>query len=102
MPRDKDRENETVLVMAAIYCRAKHGGVRRDNDGLCQECRAVYDYAVSRTMSCPMGEKKTTCAKCPIHCYEPEMREAVRAIMRYAGPRMIFHHPIMALRHTCS
>jgi hypothetical protein len=27
------------------------------------------------------------------------MRENIRKVMRYAGPRMIYHHPIMALRH---
>lgn len=27
------------------------------------------------------------------------MRDRVKAVMRYAGPRMIIHHPLMALRH---
>jgi hypothetical protein len=27
------------------------------------------------------------------------MRERVRVAMRYAGPRMLFRHPIMALLH---
>ena len=30
---------------------------------------------------------------------KPEMREKIRQVMRYSGPRMIFHHPIAALRH---
>ena len=45
------------------------------------------------------GETKLACAKCPIHCYQPEVREKVKAVMRYAGPRMIWRHPILALRH---
>lgn len=28
-----------------------------------------------------------------------EMREKIRAIMRFSGPRMMFHHPVAAVRH---
>jgi hypothetical protein len=28
------------------------------------------------------------------------MREQVRAIMRYAGPRMLLRHPVLALMHV--
>jgi len=27
------------------------------------------------------------------------MKEQVKAVMRYAGPRVLFHHPILALLH---
>lgn len=27
------------------------------------------------------------------------MREQIKAVMRYAGPRMLLHHPILALFH---
>jgi hypothetical protein len=27
------------------------------------------------------------------------MREQIRAVMRYAGPRMLYRHPIMTLQH---
>ena len=37
--------------------------------------------------------------KCPVHCYEAAMRERVRQVMRYAGPRMLLRHPILALLH---
>jgi hypothetical protein len=40
-----------------------------------------------------------TCAKCPVHCYRPELRERIRAVMRYAGPRMLFRHPRLAILH---
>ena len=29
-----------------------------------------------------------------------DMREKIRQVMRFSGPRMIFHHPLMALRHV--
>ena len=28
------------------------------------------------------------------------MRERIREVMRFSGPRMIFHHPVMAVRHV--
>ena len=28
------------------------------------------------------------------------MREKIRAVMRFSGPRMIFHHPLMAICHV--
>ncbi|MEG0375126.1 MAG: nitrous oxide-stimulated promoter family protein, partial [Raoultibacter sp.] len=33
------------------------------------------------------------------HCYKPEEREKIRAVMRHAGPRMMTKHPIAAIRH---
>ena len=35
-----------------------------------------------------------------MHCYKPQMREKIRDVMRFSGPRMIFHHPIAAVRHV--
>ncbi len=88
------RESRTVAVMIAGYCRAHHAGRE-----LCRECAALRDYALDQLRRCPFGEGKTTCAKCPVHCFRPEMREKIRAVMRYSGPRMIYRHPIMAVRH---
>lgn len=28
------------------------------------------------------------------------MREKIRVVMRFSGPRMIFHHPVMATKHV--
>ena len=44
-------------------------------------------------------ENKPTCKKCPIHCYKPDMKEKMREAMRYAGPRMMWYHPIAAIKH---
>jgi hypothetical protein len=81
--------------MVRLYCTEKHGRLGE----LCDECRDLLDYAVERLDSCPFREGKTTCARCPVHCYRPEMRERVRAVMRYAGPRMLRRHPWLAVRH---
>ena len=56
-------------------------------------------YAGMRLEKCPFQEHKTTCAKCPVHCYKRDRREQIRAVMRYAGPRMMLQHPRLAFYH---
>lgn len=89
-----DRETKTIHKMIEIYCRDHH----REND-LCTDCKQLLDYAEKRTKSCRFGKDKPVCADCPVHCYKPEMRKRIREVMRYAGPRMIYHHPLLAIRH---
>lgn len=89
------RESKTIEAMINIYCRDHHGS----QDELCSECRELLGYARWRLEKCPFQENKTTCAKCPVHCYKPVMREQVRVVMRYAGPRMLRRHPILTLFH---
>jgi len=88
------REGKTVKAMISLYCRDNHR-----NNILCPECAELTDYALECLTKCPFQERKTTCAKCPAHCYEPGMREKIRTVMRYSGPRMAFRHPILALFH---
>ena len=88
------RENKTIAAMIALYCRRQHSV-----SATCAECRNLLDYARERLEKCPFQESKPTCAKCPVHCYKREMRAKVREVMRFSGPRMIYHHPVMAIRH---
>ena len=88
-------EMATVKKMLEIYCRAHHG----NNLSLCEECEALLDYARARVERCPHMETKTFCSACQTHCYAPKMREKIREAMRYSGPRMLLHAPVMALRH---
>ena len=90
-----ERERKTVNAMIRMFCKGHHG----HSDGLCEECRRLAEYADKRLDACPFQEGKTTCGKCPVHCYKPEMRERIRSVMRYSGPRMIRRHPLMALQH---
>ena len=80
--------------MVRMYCRHKEG-----NRELCSDCAEVLDYANNRLSLCRFGNNKPTCRKCPVHCYNKEMRERIRAIMRWSGPRMLFYHPVEAVRH---
>ena len=89
-----NRERHTIQTMIQIYCRGNH-----DAAELCAECAGLSEYAMQRIDKCPFQDDKPTCAKCPIHCYKPDMRERVRRVMRYAGPRMMLFHPVLTFRH---
>ena len=93
------RELATIGAMLRIYCRDHHGTEPHDGDGMCQECGSLFEYARKRLAGCPYGPDKPTCANCQIHCYGPRQREATRVMMRYAGPRMMWRHPWLALAH---
>lgn len=80
--------------MIAIYCKGRHRG-----EVPCAKCRALLDYAYRRLDRCRFGEDKPFCSKCPVHCYNPELREYIREVMRYSGPRIILYHPIIAIKH---
>lgn len=89
------RELETIEAMTRIYCADHHGAPHP-----CADCQALMTYASKRLAVCTYGEDKPVCAKCQIHCYGKAMREKVRVVMRYSGPRMILRHPWLALMHV--
>jgi hypothetical protein len=91
----REREKRTVSLMIGLYCKKNHG----KHGGLCPECAALNEYAQLRSDKCPFMETKTFCSNCRVYCYKPEMREKIKEVMRFSGPRMIFCHPIMAIRH---
>ena len=88
------QEKRTVELMIRLYCRKKEG-----NRELCPACHELLAYAHIRLSHCRFGEEKPTCRLCPVHCYKPEMKERMRQVMRYAGPRMLIYHPLAAHRH---
>jgi hypothetical protein len=93
-PRMK-RERQTVEYMIGIYCSDHH----HTKGKLCPECLELLEYARFRLKNCPFQENKTTCGNCPVHCYKPQMKQKVREVMRYSGPRMIRYHPLLAFGH---
>lgn len=90
------REKRMVSQMIALYCKKNH----RTKNGLCPECATLADYARQRSDKCPFMESKTFCSNCKVHCYKPQMRAKIREVMRFSGPRMVFHHPVAAVRHV--
>jgi hypothetical protein len=101
------REQKTIAAMIALYCRDHHSAdtetvgkaTEPDDDGLCADCSELLAYARLRLEKCRYGAEKPTCANCETHCYRPAMRERVREVMRYSGPRMLRHHPVLAVAH---
>ena len=93
---NNEKEIETVTLMVRRYCRGVHG---TRSGALCPVCNALLEYARQRRDRCPHGDNKPFCSNCPIHCYKPEIRQQMRAVMRYAGPRMLLSNPILVLRH---
>ena len=90
-----NREKKTVKAMLKLYCRNFHG----PNTKLCRECSELLSYSFKRLEKCSYGDNKPTCVDCPTHCYKFERREKIREVMRYAGPRMLLYHPILAIFH---
>lgn len=93
------RADEKLLVseMIALYCRKQH---KTPKGQLCPACQELQDYALARIDKCPFMETKTFCSACKVHCYKPAMREQIRAVMRWAGPRMLPVHPVLSVKHV--
>ena len=91
------REGKTIEAMIGMHCHDLH---ETEGDKVCTDCRELIDYEVVRLEKCPFQDDKTTCTTCSVHCYKPAMREKIRAVMRYAGPKMMTRHPALALCHA--
>lgn len=89
-----EKEKRTIETMIKIYCKKKHKkGV------LCDECNELLEYAHKRLNYCKFGEEKGTCEKCPIHCYKKDMRERIKEVMRFSGPRLLIYNPLELFKH---
>ena len=78
---EKKRQKEQYVVeeMIRLYCRKKHPKEKRQEGQMCPDCQKLSDYA------------------------KPEMREQIRQVMRFSGPRMLLYHPVLAIWHlVCS
>ncbi len=90
------REKKTVERMINFYCRSKHD---MPSSTLCDSCTELLGYSHQRLDHCRYGEDKPTCRKCEIHCYRPVMRNEIRSVMRFSGPRLALRAPVDWVRH---
>ena len=115
--RDEKVRSDTRVVagLAGIFCADNHRDrerVRLDSDAsalgvyrrrvprLCAECAEHVRYAEKRRAYCPQ-DPKPFCAHCDTHCYKPAEAEWQRQMMRYAGPRSIWHgYAIPGIKHA--
>ncbi len=108
-------DTKTLGDFAGIYCSGNHrdrtrtqvesdaatlGVYGRKPPILCDSCAGHLRYAETRRAYCPK-DPKPFCAHCDTHCYKPEERVWQRLVMRYSGPRSIWHgHAIDGIRHA--
>ena len=90
------KEKETVEKFIHLYCEKKH---ESSSKTLCSKCQNLLEYSHQRLDQCQYREDKPTCRKCPVHCYRPIMREEIRQVMRFSGPRIVFRAPAVWIRH---
>jgi len=91
----RERESVIVQTMIRMYCLENHGST----GFLCKECESLSVYAEKRLLSCMYGEYKPVCKHCPVHCYSFAMREQMKQVMSWSGPRMIYRKPLFAVMH---
>ena len=92
----REGEKDILSKMVSLYCRKKHG---RQKGELCPDCAQLLDYTHERCDHCPQMAVKTSCRHCETPCYKPDMKEKIRMVMRWSGPRIILYHPISVIRH---
>ena len=71
------REKKTVEAMIGIYCRGNSHEHKKEAGGRCASCGELTRYAHERLDKCVFGEEKPTCAKCPVHCYQPKQKAEI-------------------------
>ena len=94
-----NKEKVIVEEMINLYCKKNHTNKNGEIHLLCPKCNELKNYAFERSERCPFMENKTFCSNCKIHCYKPEMREQIKSVMKYSGPRMLLVHPIITTQH---
>ena len=110
----KAKDAELVTRFVEWYCAAHHTAAQRlplESSGvdagvygariplLCKECAEYVRYAEQRTELCRI-DPKPFCTVCAVKCYNPEMAEYSRMIMRYSGPRSLrSRYCLRALQH---
>lgn len=95
--KKRDREKKVITEMVKLYCRKNH-----KNGELCDECNEVLNYSIKRIDNCKFMETKTFCSNCKSPCYSLKMKEKIKQIMKFSGPRMLLYHPILVIYHIIS
>lgn len=90
-----EREKKTIKLMIEIFCRKNH----RTKGSLCEECSELLEYADKRLTLCKFGDEKSTCSRCKVHCYKRDMKEKIKKVMKFSGPRLLIYNPIELIRH---
>lgn len=96
--KKREKEQRVAGEMIILYCCKNHSDYHKGK--LCPSCEELLSYAKARSEHCPFMENKAFCSNCKVHCYKPEMREKIKKVMRFSGPRMMLYHPVLAIWHV--
>lgn len=91
----RKHEKDIVNLMIKIYCK----GNKHNSKGLCDDCFDLIVYSNTRLDKCPFMKTKTFCKNCNVHCFKEDKKVKIKNVMKYSGPRMLFYHPIIAIKH---
>lgn len=80
---ESDRDFTVLQCFVEVYCRKYHG-----QNVLCEDCRDLLEYARRRLEKCPY-DPKPKCKNCNTHCYKPEYRDKIKAVMRFSGMHFV-------------
>lgn len=101
-----EAEKRLIPTMVRIYCKGNHKAKRKEEGikgkDVCSDCKELTEFAEYRLEKCPFKKNKGFCSFCKIHCYKakPQYREEMQKVMKYAGPRMLFTHPVFSISHV--
>ena len=76
-----DKDLKVIRRFVEVYCRHHHD---TNGAGPCEACRDLVDHARRRLERCPY-DPKPKCKNCSTHCYRPDYRERMKAVMRFSG-----------------
>ena len=94
--RKQKRYIRVTEVMIEKYCRDHHGKKLAE----CSDCSSLFEFCSKRIVGCRYGDAKPPCSSCRTHCYKPSMRSAIKSVMKYSGPKMLFSHPFIVISHA--
>ncbi|MCX8038466.1 MAG: nitrous oxide-stimulated promoter family protein [Candidatus Sumerlaeia bacterium] len=85
IPAQIAKEMKIVERFVRVFCRHQHG---TNGIGPCGECLDLIAYARKRLEKCPY-DPKPKCKHCPTHCYRPDYRARMRAVMKFSGMHFV-------------
>lgn len=89
------REAESLSLMIRLFCKRHHSSVGE----LCDNCRDLSEKAQKSLLHCPYGAGKPVCGRCSVNCFPKDIYARLNTVMRYAGPRMLYKHPLLVASH---
>jgi len=112
--KQKEKELKVLAGFVNIFCRENHAdrprrefplrdaalerALRGRKPVLCPDCRKLLDHGIAKLLLCPY-DPKPMCKKCTTHCYAPDYRERIRAVMRFSGLYLVKHGRLDLIVH---